>query len=222
MTHSQDMSSKVHSGLLNRKLRVASSNDIHQVCSAFGYSFENVRTVLVRRGVLVPVLFKGVFYIRTPNELLTESLPDGLKLVSLACTKRFGQEWYFGLHTALKLSNIAGVRTQNKIFVVIRQQIIPSVRMMSGVEVVFSQLKNVPFNEGIEENTFARFSGPVRTALDFLHLGIKAGDSTFATMLQQEVMRMVGRKIFDTESKKLLGYYSTSKTMEHIIGRNSP
>ncbi len=210
---------KVHFALMNRKMRCVSSADIADICKYFGFSPVNVRTVLIRRGVLVQLLFKGIFYVRNSTELLAKTLPsDPLVLAALACNKRFGKIWYFGLYSALKLNELAGVQTPVKTFIITKKQVLPNRRDLGGMNFVFSQVKGVPFDKGIIENNDLRFSNLSRTALDFLHLAIKKKDTTYAEMVLDTVIARNKGSIYG--AKNLLSFYSTKRAMTRIIEKH--
>lgn len=219
MVFASGMSRRVYLGLLNRRFSIVSSGELADVCKAFGFPAKSVRVVLVRKGFLVPVLFKGLFYVRSANEALSGALPDVFELVALACNKRFGKEWYFGLRTALSAFDVAGIRTQTKAFVIVKKQVVPSVRRVGGLEVVFSQLKGASFIEGVEERGGLRFSEPVRAVLDFLHFGVKAGNQSEGLQAMADVIQVVGVKKFDRQSQRLLKNYSTKASLKKIIDR---
>ncbi|MFH1247160.1 MAG: hypothetical protein V1644_02150 [Candidatus Micrarchaeota archaeon] len=215
---------KVHFALISRGLRCVSSSEIADVCSYFHFSPSNVRATLVRKGALVPLLFKGIFYVRSPEELLLKSLPsDPLLLASLACNKHLGKNWYFGLHTALKFNDLAGVQAPVKSFIITNRQLAPGKRKVGAMEFVFSQIKHRSFDAGLVEKNGFRYSSPVRTSLDFLYFGIKKRDLSYATLVLDAVLDK-NRKKFVTLSGKLLGFYPVKKRMrviifEHLGGR---
>lgn len=211
---------KVYLALCNRKLRCVSSNDIAELCGYFGFSPVSVRKVLIRKGALVPLLFKGIFYVRLPHELLYKSIPsDPLFFASLACNKLLGKNWYFGLHTALVLNNLAGVQVLSKNFIVTKKQQVPRVRKVAGMEFVFATMKGVPFDQGLVGQNGLRYSTPVRTSLDFLHFGIKKADTAYAEVVLGAVIER-GKKAFALKYKQLLKFYSTKRKMRRIIEKH--
>ncbi len=208
---------KVHFSIVNRGLKCVSSSEIAVISSYFHFSPSNVRATLVRNGALVPLLFKGIFYVRSPAELLSKSLPsDPLLLASLACNKRFGEKWYFGLYTALKLNGLAGVQAPVKSFIIAQGQLVPGKRKVGAMEFVFSQTKIRSFNAGLVEKNGFRYSGLVRTCLDFIYFGIKKGDLSYATLVLDAVLGR-NKKAFLISSRKLLGFYPAKRRMREII-----
>lgn len=219
MRYLDEKAGKIHFSMTSRKLRCVSTKDIEELCSRFGFSPANVRTVLIRKGALVPLFFKGIFYVRTSSELLTKTLPlDSLILATLACNKKFGKEWYFGLQTALKLNELAGVQTSTKTFIITKKQVRSKIHSMGSMEFIFSKIK-VSSDNGIIEKNGLRYSDPVRTVLDFLHLGIKKKDTTYAEVVLDAVIELNKQK-FQSGVKRQLRSYSTKKLMKKIIDKH--
>lgn len=217
MKYLEEKAGKVHFAMTNRGLRCVSSKDMAEVCNYFGFSPSNIRTILIRKGALVPLFFKGIFYVRNSSELLTNTLPsDPLIIAALACNKRLDKNWYFGLHTSLKLNDLAGVQTPQKIFIITKKQLIPRIRKIGSMEFVFSQIKGISFTNGIIKKNELRYSNPVRTALDFLHLGIKKKNINYAQLVLDTILDW-NKKQFVSEYKNLLKFYSTKTTINKII-----
>lgn len=219
MRYLNEKAGKIHFSMISRKLRCVSTKDIEELCKRFGFSSTNVRTILIRKGALVPLFFKGIFYVRSSSELLTKTLPlDSLILATLACNKKFGKNWYFGLQTALKLNELSGVQTSTKAFIITKRQIKSKTRSMNGMEFIFSKIQ-IPSDNGIMEKNGLRYSDPVRTVLDFLHLGIKKKDTAYAEVVLDVVIEL-NKKKFYPKVKSLLKVYSTKKLMKKIIDKH--
>lgn len=220
MRYLEEKAGKIHFAMTNRRLRCVSSGDIAEICDYFGFSPSNIRAILIRKGALVPLFFKGIFYVRNPSELLTKTLPsDSLTIAALACNKRLGKNWYFGLHTALKLNDLAGAQTPLKTFIITKKQLTPRMRKIGNMEFVFSRIKGVSFADGIIEKHELRYSNPVKTALDFLHLGIKKNDTSYAQLVLDAILDW-NKKQFISECKKLLKAYSTKTGIKTIIEKH--
>ena len=219
MRYLDEKAGKIHFSMTSRKLRCVSTKDIDELCGRFGFSSTNVRTTLIRKGALVPLFFKGIFYVRTSSELLTKTLPlDSLILATLACNKKFGKDWYFGLQTALKFNELSGVQTSTKTFIITKRQVRSNIRSMGGMEFAFSKIK-IYSDNGIIEKNGLRYSDPVRTVLDFLHLGIKKKDTTYAEVVLDVVIEL-NRQKFQSGIKRQLKLYSTKKLMKKIIDKH--
>ncbi len=219
MRYLDEKAGKIHFSMTSRKLRCVSTKDIGELCKRFGFSPANVRTVLIRKGALVPLFFKGIFYVRTSSELLTKTLPlDSLILATLACNKKFGKEWYFGLQTALKLNELVGVQTATKTFIITKKQVRTKIRSMGSREFIFSKIK-IPSDQGVIEKNGLRYSDPVRTVLDFLHLGIKKKDTVYAEVVLDAVIELNKQKLA-SEVKRQIKLYSTKKLMKKIIDKH--
>jgi hypothetical protein len=92
--------------LARTKREVVTSRDLADLASRLGRKREHVARHLRRGGYLLP-LFKGYYYVRSPEEVrLGEERRNPLELFALAaCAKGIGS-WYFGLHTALRLNGM--------------------------------------------------------------------------------------------------------------------
>ncbi|MEW6529183.1 MAG: hypothetical protein AB1391_04800 [Candidatus Micrarchaeota archaeon] len=220
MRYLEEKAGKVHFAITNRGFRCVSSKDIVEICGLFGFSAANIRAILVRKGALIPLFFKGIFYVRNSSELLTKTLPsDRLILVALACNKHLDRNWYFGLYTALQLNNLSGVQTPTKIFIITKKQLIPRKRRTANIELIFSQIKGISFSDAIMEKNGVRYSNPVRTAMDFLHLGIKKKDTEYAEVILDAILDL-DEKRFVSKYKRLLPSYSTKASIKKIIEKH--
>ncbi len=208
---------KVHLALVIRKKKQVTTGELTEVVSKFGFDVGVMRVMLVRSGILVPLLFRHQYYVRDMNELASRSVPDPLVLAELSCRQKFGKEWYFGLNTALKLNGLAGVQTQTAAFIVTRKPVRPSKRKFLGLGFNFSTIRGVPFSEGVVERDGLRYSGVSRTVLDFLHFGVKNGDTKYAQLVLSEVLEGPSKREFCHGYPRLLKLYPTRVLMSRII-----
>ncbi|MHB8351371.1 MAG: type IV toxin-antitoxin system AbiEi family antitoxin domain-containing protein [Thermoplasmata archaeon] len=87
--------------------KVLTSGDLAEMARRIGARPAHALRHLRREGYLVP-LFRGFYYVRTPEEvLLRTERYDPLELFTLAARAKGIGEWYFGLTTALRLNGIA-------------------------------------------------------------------------------------------------------------------
>ena len=85
---------------------VLTSRDIVEMADKVGIRPENAARHLRREGYLVP-LFRGFYYVRTPEEVRLHTARHGpLELFALAARAKKIGEWYFGLDTALRLNGL--------------------------------------------------------------------------------------------------------------------
>jgi hypothetical protein len=130
---------------------------------------ENALHHLRREGYLLP-LFRGFYYLRSPEELrLHTERHSPLELFALAARAKGIGEWYFGLHTALRLN---GLTHEDR-------------REETVVSRAFYRIKGVPigsrrfvihkwgpelFGFGIGRRSTYRVSDPEKTVLDLAYL----------------------------------------------------
>ncbi|MEK6953720.1 MAG: hypothetical protein AABX01_01835 [Candidatus Micrarchaeota archaeon] len=164
---------RVHNVLLSRPSRVISSNEVKRVCRAVGVKYKTALAGLTRAKVIVPVVFKGIYYVRDRDERDLETIrKDALDSVAQACALKLGKDWYFGLATALFLSGIWGQQALTTITVISKRRIQRKSRF-AGMNVEFRQLAGVPFSLQVSRKGHIRFSEPSRTVLDYAYFGAR-------------------------------------------------
>lgn len=154
--------------LYREKKEFVTSDAIREYARVMGLNYENAMRHFLSRGHLIRI-FRGIFYVRSPEEVkLGRTKYDPLKLVAMGLKLRGIENWYFGLHTALRLNNMT-----HEYFRVheVLNDIIPRSRPMeiAGEEFKFSKLKPSLFTFGVIKDN-VRFSDPEKTILDFAYL----------------------------------------------------
>jgi predicted transcriptional regulator of viral defense system len=161
------------SGVILRKLyrenrKFVTSEVLKEYCGAAGLKYENVMRHFIPRGYLVRI-FKGVFYVRSPEEFKLDRIEyDPLKLVAAGLDIKGIKNWYFGLHTALKLNNLT--HEYFHVNEVINDTILRTRAMdIAGTKFKFLKLKPALFGFGVTKDDI-RYSDPEKTVLDFIYL----------------------------------------------------
>lgn len=98
---------RVYNVLVLRREKIISSRELREACKRLGVGFKTALAGLSRAGAVEPVLFKGVYYVRSPEELQLGTIrQDALDVIAGACSLKLKDDWYFGLATALMLSGL--------------------------------------------------------------------------------------------------------------------
>jgi predicted transcriptional regulator of viral defense system len=97
--------------LLLKKLHIenkefVTASELKAYCGSMKLDYSTVVRYFAGRGYLVRI-FRGVFYVKSIEELkLGRSRYNHLELVARGLDLKNVHNWYFGLHTALKLNNM--------------------------------------------------------------------------------------------------------------------
>ena len=180
-----------------------------------GVKPENALRHLRREGYLLP-LFRGYYYLRTPEELRFHTeRHDPLELFALAARAKGIGEWYFGLHTALRLNGLTH-EDRRKETVVSR-----SLYRVRGVPIgsrrfVIHKWGPALFGFGLERKGTYRVSDLAKTLLDLVYLDYWAERKGHpATRVWEEHLRSVNaRKV-----RQYLPHYpeGVRRTVEQVL-----
>ncbi len=143
--------------------------EIKKLCIEFNFDYTNLVRYFLRRGYLIRI-FNGIFNIRYPSDILEgytkythhELVAHGLKLKGI-------HNWYFGLHTALKLNNLT--HEYFTIDEVVNDVISrPTPIKIDNHKFKFIKISKNLINLGIITNGIIRYSDSEKTILDFIYL----------------------------------------------------
>ena len=162
-------------GILLRKLRMenrefVTSNELRAYCRPLKLDYDIAIRHLVPRGYMVRIL-KGIFYVKSLEELeLGKSKYNHLELVSKGLELKKVSNWYFGLHTALKLNNMT--HETFAIEDVISDKLFRANPFaIAGYSFKFSRLSPSLLGFGIRKAKHGvRYSDPEKTVLDFIYV----------------------------------------------------
>jgi predicted transcriptional regulator of viral defense system len=160
--------------LLLRKLRIENkefitSEELKEYCKAARVSYVSAVGYFIKKKYVVRI-FRGIFYLKSLDEIkLGRSKYSYLELVSKGLEIKKIKNWYFGLHTALKLNNIT--HEHFSVEEVINDTLLRSRPMkIAGYEFRFVKLSPKLLSFGVSEKDEIRYSDPEKTLLDFVYL----------------------------------------------------
>jgi len=205
--------------ILLRKLRVenrefVTSKDLRAYCKSLKLDYDIAIRHLVPRGYLVRIL-RGIFYVKSLEELeLARPKYNHLELVAKGLELKHVKNWYFGLHTALKLNNMTHETfavedvVNDKLF---RANPIA----IAGYKFKFSRLSPSLLGFGIRKaGNGVRYSDPEKTLLDFIYLWRYNG------IPQEKIVADVSGWEKGASKEKLMAYAKKyPKTVAEIAAR---
>ena len=145
------------------------SDELKKYCKKFNLDYNITVKNLVFRGNLVRI-FKGIFYVKNLEEIKLGRLKYSYReLIAKGLDLKDVKNWYFGLHSALKLNNMT-----HETFVidhVINDKIFRAKPIgIAGYKIKFHRISSKVLTFGIITKDNIRFSDPEKTILDFLYI----------------------------------------------------
>lgn len=192
---------------LLRKLRIENkgfitSKELEAYCKSMKLDYDTVVRYFAARGYLVRI-FRGIFYVKSVEEFeLGRSKYNHLELVAKGLELKNVRNWYFGLHTALKLNNMT-----HETFSV--EDVVNDVLFranpvnIAGYKFKFYRLSSSLLDFGIKKQNGLRYSDPEKTVLDFIYVWryhgtpsekIIADVNAYAKNVSKEKLRRYARK----------------------------
>ncbi|MCE2499127.1 MAG: hypothetical protein J4F28_09155 [Nitrosopumilaceae archaeon] len=174
----------VRTSIITDKLRMegqefVTAGELKKHCAALGLDYGRAVHYLTKMRYLLRV-FRGIFYVVPLEESRIGALGryNQLELVARGLGLKGVENWYFGLHTALKLNNMT-----HEYYVV--DEVISDTLfranpvMIAGGRFRFVKLAPKLLGFGVRREGPYRYSDPEKTILDFVYLwsyrGVPAG-----------------------------------------------
>jgi hypothetical protein len=161
------------SNLLLRKLAIdqkayTTAQELKKYCKAININYETTIRHLLSRGHAIRI-FKGIFYIKTPEETKFHTTKyNHLELTAKGLELKGVKNWYFALHTALKLNNLT--HEYFTIDDVVNDKLLRSNPIkIAGYKFKFTKLAPKLLDFGIIKNNNYIYSDPEKTILDFIY-----------------------------------------------------
>jgi len=203
---------------LLRKLRIENkgfitSKELKAYCKSMKLDYNIVIRYFASRGYLVRI-FRGIFYVKSIEEFeLGKDKYSHLELVAKGVELKKVREWYFGLHTALKLNNMTHEHfaiedvISNKIF---RANPITIV----GYKFKFVKLSPTILGFGVKKEKGINYSDPEKTVLDFIYIWRYNG------VPEEKIVADISEWAKHTSKKKLSSYAKNyPKSVAEIAAR---
>ena len=160
--------------LLLKKLRIenkefVTADELRVYCRSMGVRYDAVIRYFMKKGYLLRI-FKGIFYVRSLEELkFGRRRYNHLELVAKGLELKKVNNWYFGLHTALKLNNMT--YEHFAIEEVVSDMVFRGKPMgIAGYSFRFIKMSPALLGFGIIEKNGIRYSDAEKTVLDFVYL----------------------------------------------------
>jgi len=152
------------------KKEFVTAEELERYCKSLRMDYTAVVSYFAKRKYFVRIL-RGIFYVKSLEEAkLGRSRYNHLELVAKGLELKKVSNWYFGLHTALKLNNMTHETfavedvVNDKLF---RANPIA----IAGYKFKFSRLSPSLLGFGIRKaGNGVRYSDPEKTLLDFIYL----------------------------------------------------
>lgn len=190
------------SKLRMEKREFVTSKELETYCKSMRLQYETVIRYFASRGYLVRI-FRGIFYVKSVEEYeLGRSRYNHLELVARGLELKKVRNWYFGVHTALKLNNMT-----HEHFAV--EDVVSDVLFranpvtIAGHKFKFVKLLPSLVTFGVKKGNDTRYSDPEKTILDFIYLwryrgvpeGKIVGDvSEYARNISKDRLRRYAKK----------------------------
>lgn len=146
------------------------SKGLEAYCESMKMDYATVVRYFISRGYLIRI-FRGIFYVKSIEELkLGRSKYSYLELVARGLELKNLRNWYFGLHTALKLNNLT--HEYFAVEDVINDTLFRATPInIAGYKFKFTKLSPPLVGFGIKKkDEIIRYSDPEKTILDFIYI----------------------------------------------------
>ena len=157
------------------KKEFVTTKDLKEYCKALKLNYDSVIHYLSKRKNLVRI-FRGIFYVKSLEEFkLGKSKYNHLELVAKGLELKGVKNWYFGLHTSLKLNNMT--HEHFTIDEVISDSLFRANPVsIAGYKFKFVKISPSLLGFGIKsDNKMLHYSDPEKTILDFIYLSAQGG-----------------------------------------------
>lgn len=205
------------SKLLMKKLHMegkdfATATEMKKYCEGMDIRCDTAVRYLLSRGHLVRV-FRGIFYVKSPDEMeMGGSRLSPMELVAKGLEMKGVKNWYFGLHSALKLNNIT--HEHFAVEDVINDSIFRSSPMtVAGSKFKFWKIKPSLTSFGVTGDGL-RHSDPEKTILDFIYMWRARGTPEEKIILDVSEW---AKTASPAKAKRYSGHYP--KTVADILKR---
>lgn len=194
------------------KKEFVTTDELKKYCKVLKIDHKSAIHYLTKMKYLIRI-FRGIFYVKTLEEFKLgvikkynhpELVAKGLELKGI-------KNWYFGLHTALKLNNMT--HEYFTVDEVISDTIFrPRPINIAGNKFRFVKISPTLLNFGMKKEKTYRYSDPEKTILDFIYL------STYEGMTIERIIMEVAEWAENISEKRIKRYSKKyPKTVVKIV-----
>ena len=162
---------------LSYKKKVIDAKELKEICKRYKFKYVETKKLLLITKSITPI-FRGIYYVKDYNEKKTGILKYApIELVSEGLRKK-GINWYFGLHTAIKMLGLT-----HEVFTVryiINDRYAETKTLnLGGSKFIFKKMKPSLFfgirRRKTDNKIIINYSNLEKTILDFLYFYKKRG-----------------------------------------------
>ncbi|UCD00923.1 MAG: hypothetical protein JSV23_08555 [Promethearchaeota archaeon] len=145
------------------------SEELKKYCKELYFNHIIISNYLISRRYLVKII-DNIYYVKTIDEITQNKLNYSiLELVAKALKLKHVENWYYGLYTALKLTNIDYEHQDGFLYLINNRILNNKPIKILGKKFRFLIFKSGLFNFGII-NGKVKYSDPEKTVLDLIYL----------------------------------------------------
>jgi len=194
--------------LVIHEKRFATSDDIKALSKDLNKNYNDVIHYLQKYSYIHRI-FRGIFYIKTPNEIKLGRLDfSPYEIVSQALTIKDVKNWYFGLETALKFNGLTHEYFTIDYVISDQHRITKVIRILDR-DFKFIKWSNKITNFGIiKSKKLLRYSDKEKTILDIAYREKLKGSLDGAISIISEYSEAMNK----TKMKKYFEHYPKSFT----------
>lgn len=188
--------------------KVVKREELENVFKRFRKDTSSTINYMITYGYLVRIL-RGLYYVKSIEEFKRGKRIDTLKLISLGMEK-LNIEWYFGLHTALRLNGLT--HEYSALTYVLSDSIYrPKDVNVNGDKVRFTKLKKELFGFGVVRRGELKYSDPEKTLLDIVYL------YRYRSVPEKRIISILKEygRVSKSKLKKYLNHYP--KSVESVV-----
>ncbi|MCL4381204.1 MAG: hypothetical protein M1331_03510 [Candidatus Marsarchaeota archaeon] len=150
------------------KKEFITEKELHNYAKRLKFNYTNIINYLLRKGYLIRI-FRGIFYFKSIDETkLGNEHYSYMELVARGIALKGVKDWYFGLHSALKINNMT--HEEFGIDEVISSEIFRAKPIrIEGHKFKFSKVSRKLLGFGIIEKGSLKYSDPEKTIMDFIY-----------------------------------------------------
>jgi len=147
--------------------RAVTKAELGELCSRFEVDLNYFVNYAIRYGYVIRIL-RGLYYVKTVEEFKLGRALDLLRALALGM-ERLGIKWYFGLHTALRLSGVTH-EYYDVVFVLNSSLYRPKPIRIGDERIRFIKIRPNLVEFGFIKRNGLVYSELEKTILDFIYL----------------------------------------------------